>query len=787
MLMNRTGKKRDAPSASKRVRAEAALPKSEERFQDVCEKSGLAYFFIDMEGRFQGVNKAWLRLHKLDTADEILGRHYSTTQVEADQAAARQIVERLPTQKGITQGEFRRRCKDGSIGWHAFSVSPVRRAGKVIGIEGILIDTTERKRAEERLQEGEAKLRALFEGSVYAMGLAKDGIQIMVNPAYVELFGYSNASEVVGRPLFTNIAPEERPRLREFTRRRSLGEPVPSLYETRGVKRDGTVFEMAVGVSTYELNNEVYTIGILRDITQRKMAEKKVREQAALLDNANDAICVTALDGTILYWNRGSERTFGWTGAEMVNRKATELIRQDLVSMAAISAVLFNQGTWSGEWRHTTKGGGVVEVFSRLTLMRNEQGEAQSIFAISTDITEKKQIEAQFLRAQRLESIGALASGIAHDLNNVLTPILLGVPLLDAMVKDEKARHLLGTIQSSAQRGAGMVKQVLTFARGVEGDRLPLQLRHLVGEMTRFAAETFPKDIRVESDVAVDALPILGDATQLHQALLNLCINARDAMPGGGVLTLKAANVVLSEEEAEKIPGAQPGSFASLSVADTGAGIPPEIEAKIFEPFFTTKGQGKGTGLGLSTVLGIVHGHGGFVRHASKVGHGSTFELCIPATTTEQAAAKGASAAPWPRAHGECILVVDDEAAICEVARQALVEYGYQVITASRGAEALSIFEERRQGIQLVLTDMMMPEMDGPTLVAALRAVDRGVRIVGITGMSDTAGVNTMKALELSAMLRKPFTIERLLAVIRGALPVTPGSEGPAGSGPPSP
>jgi len=775
--MKRNGKKKAAAPASKHVGAKAALLESEGRFPDVIEKSGAAYFFIDMEGRFQDVNKAWLRLHKFDTAEEILGRHYSTTQVEADQAAARRIVESLPTQEGVTHGEFRRRCKDGSVGWHTFSVSPVRRGGKVIGIEGLLIDITERKRAEEKLQESEARLRALFEGSVYAMGLAKDGIQIMVNPAYVEVFGYSDASEVVGHPLFRNIAPEERPRLQEFARRRSLGEPVPALYETRGIKRDGTVFEMAVGVSTYKLNNEVYSIAILRDITQRKVAEKKVREQAALLDNANDAICVTALDGTILYWNRGSERTFGWTGAEVLNRRATDLIPQDLASTEALSAVLFNQGTWSGEWRHTTKGGGMVEVFTRLTLMRNEQGQPQSIFAISTDITEKKQIEAQFLRAQRLESIGALASGIAHDLNNVLTPILLGVPLLEGMINDEKARHLLGTIQSSAQRGAGMVNQVLTFARGVEGERLPLQPRQLIGDMMRFAAETFPKGIRVESDVAADALPILGDATQLHQALLNLCINARDAMPGGGVLTLRAANVVLADEEAEKIPGAQPGSFASLSVADTGTGIPPEIEAKIFEPFFTTKGLGKGTGLGLSTVLGIVHGHGGFVRHASKVGQGSTFELCIPATTTEQSAVKSASVPPWPPAHGECILVVDDEAAIGEVARQALVEFGYQVITARRGAEALSIFEERRQEIQLVLTDMVMPEMDGPTLVAALRALDRAVRIVGITGMSDTAGINAMKTLALSATLRKPFTIERLLAVIRGALPATTARE----------
>ena len=345
------------------------------------------------------------------------------------------------------------------------------------------------------------------------------------------------------------------------------------------------------------------------------------------------------------------------------------------------------------------------------------------------------------------------------------------------MIKDQTGRHLLKTMETSAQRGAAIVRQVLTFARGVEGERVALQPRHLLREMEKLAAETFPKGIRVESDMAADLWSVLGDATQLHQALLNLCVNARDAMPRGGVITLEAANIVLSRESAEKIPGAQPGSFVCLRVTDTGTGIPPEIEAKIFEPFFTTKGVGKGTGLGLSTVLGIVRSHGGFVRVASKVGQGTTFELYLPSTTNELVAVKSETATPWPRARGEGILVVDDEAAVREVARQALMEFGYQVITAARGAEALRIFQKRQREIQVVLTDMMMPEMDGPTLVAALRVLDPKVRIVGITGMSDMAGMSGLKTLALSAMLAKPFTIKKLLGAVREALPVTAGHE----------
>ena len=524
-------------------------------------------------------------------------------------------------------------------------------------------------------------------------------------------------------------------------------------------------------------NNIVGILGTYEDITDRKRAEERNQQQAALLDNAHDAIYVTALDGMILYWNRGAEQTYGWTSAEALNRKAAELISSDPVAAEALAASLLEQGSWSGERSQVTKNGSKVEVFSRIMVVRNAQEEPQAVFAINTDITEKKQLEAQFLRAQRLESIGALASGIAHDLNNVLAPIIMGAPLLKNMVKDETAHHLLKTMETSAQRGAAIVKQVLTFARGVEGERIPVQPRHLLQEMERLAEETFPKDIRVESDIAADLWPVLGDATQLHQALMNLCINARDAMPGGGVLTLEAANVVLAKPTAEIIPGAQPGSYACLRVTDTGTGIPPEIEAKIFEPFFTTKSVGKGTGLGLSTVLGIVRSHGGFVRVASKVGQGSTFELYLPATVTGQVAVKGESGPPWPRAHGEGILVVDDETAVREVARQALMKFGYEVITTGSGAEALRIFQKRRQDIQLVLTDMMMPEMDGSALTAALRLLEPKLKIVGITGMSDMTGMEGMKLLALSGMLAKPFTIEKLLAVIQDALPVTAGRE----------
>ena len=776
-----------------RKRAEAALLESEEKFRRLFESSQDAIMTLEPPSwRFTSGNTATAKMFGAKNEEEFISHgpwELSPDRQPDGRASAEKSKEMIET--AMREGSCFFEWTHRRIGGEEFPadvlLTRMEQRGKVI-LQATVRDITERRRSELALQESERKYRELVENAnSIILRWTRDGRITFLNEFGQKFFGYPEA-EILGRHVVSTIVPASESTSRDL---RTLMDQIGAHPEAfahsinENMRCNGERVWVAwtnkLVVDEQGQAKEILSIG--SDITERRQTEARNREQAALLDNANDAIYVMALDCTILYWNRGAERTYGWTSAEVLNRKTTELISSDPAATEALAAVLLKQESWSGERRQITKGGGMLEVFSRLTLMRTEQGQPQSILVINTDITEKKQIEAQFLRAQRLESIGALASGIAHDLNNVLAPIIIGAPLLREMMNNETGRHLLTTMESSAQRGAAIVRQVLTFARGVEGERAPLQPRHLLSAMESLVAETFPKNIRIEIDVAADLLPILGDATQLDQALLNLCVNARDAMPGGGVLTFEAANVVLSKEAAERIPDAQPGSFVCLRVTDTGTGIPPEIEAKIFEPFFTTKGVGKGTGLGLSTVVGIVRSHGGFIRVASKVGQGSTFELYFPAAKAEQVPAKKDSATPWPHARGEGILLVDDEAAVREVTRQALVEFGYRVITSGNGAEALRIFQERRQEIQLVLTDMMMPEMDGPTLVAALRVLDPAVKIVGITGMSDTTGMSGLKTLALSAMLAKPFTIEKLLKVIHEVLPVTAGPEGAVPSG----
>jgi PAS domain S-box-containing protein len=504
---------------------------------------------------------------------------------------------------------------------------------------------------------------------------------------------------------------------------------------------------------------------------QRQRIEARTREQAEMLDKAQDAILVRDLQHRITFWNRSAERVYGWTSAEAIGQSVFDLIYRDEDDFQQAMAHLLRHGEWNGEFTHVRKDGQKLAVESRWTLVRDDTGQPKAVLAINTDITERKKVEQQFLRAQRMESLGTLASGIAHDLNNLLAPITMGVDLLSRLDSNPKSVAILESMQRSAKRGAELVKQVLSFARGVDGTRTPQRLEPILQEVESMARNTFPRNITIELNVIAGLWPVVADATQLNQVLLNLCVNARDAMPNGGRLELSAYNVEIDPETAVLNRTLTPGRYVVLQVTDNGAGIPQTIIDRIFEPFFTTKEVGKGTGLGLSTVLSIVRSHGGSVNVYSEPNQGSVFKVYLPAQPEVTTASVSPSAADkFPRGRGELILVVDDETSIQDIVRQALETFGYQVVTASDGAEAVALFAQRHNEITLVLTDMMMPVMDGLALIAALRRIKPDVLIVAGSGLNANANLSRALNLGVNHFLAKPYAVDVMLQTFRKAL-----------------
>ncbi|MFC5454033.1 response regulator [Prosthecobacter fluviatilis] len=515
--------------------------------------------------------------------------------------------------------------------------------------------------------------------------------------------------------------------------------------------------------------NIIGIIGISRDITERKQAENKIHEQATLLDKAQDAIVVRDLEHRILYWNRSAERLYGWTSKEAVGRSIKELLYQNPAPFLAATSETLEKGEWVGEIHQYNRDGKTLTIEGRWTLVRDDLGRPSSILAINTDITERKKLEQQFLRTQRMESIGTLAGGIAHDLNNVLAPILMSIELLRLQEKDARRLDILKTIETSAKRGADMVKQVLSFARGVEGRQVEVQIGHLLREIEKMANETFLKSIHVSCDVPTGLWTVLGDPTQLHQVLLNLCVNARDAMPTGGRLLLSARNLQVDDQYAAMNPGAKPGPHVVVVVEDNGSGMPPEVIERIFEPFYTTKELGKGTGLGLSTTQAIVKGHGGFIHVQSDLEVGTKFSVFLPAQTAGAPLAVTAEN-DLPRGNDELVLVIDDEASVRQITRQTLEIFGYRVLLAADGTEAAGIYVMRKNEIRAVITDMMMPEMDGAAIIPVLLRINPDVRIIASSGISTGGMASKAVNAGVKYFLPKPYTAETLLKTLNQAL-----------------
>lgn len=602
---------------------------------------------------------------------------------------------------------------------------------------------------------------------------------LAVNDAAIAKYGYSRGEFLLLTIDEIRAAEDLERGLRLQSRVRSETEGASgSSGPWRHRCKDGSIIEVENKWSALPFHGRPGILCVINDLTAHKRFEENSRDQVRLLNLASDAIIVCDLSGAINFWNQGASRLYGWHVEEALGAQMVDMLVCDVDKLSETEEGVRKRGEWSGELRQMTKDGRQVIVNSRWTLVHDDVGEPKSVLVINTDLTETKKLETQFLRTQRLESIGTLASGIAHDLNNILSPILMSVSVLRKSVPSD-AERMLNIIESSAERGAGIVKQVLTFSRGVEGERVLLQPKHLIGEIGKILAQTFPRNIDFQSQFPPDLWTVMGDATQLHQVLLNLCVNARDAMmPKGGTLTLGAENVDVDQHFARMNPGAQLGPHVVLRVGDSGTGMSAETMDKIFDPFFTTKEIGKGTGLGLATVMGIVKSHGGFITVQSEIGIGTTFKIYLPSSGSAANADGVTGDQEIQRGKGELVLVVDDEAPIREALVQTLQDYGYRAYTAEDGSDALALFFQRRDEIKVVLTDLAMGQMDGLALVRALRKLDSKVPVIVSSGHLQPEQSVIFERLGVKTFLDKPYTASKLMKAIQQALQPVPAAKG---------
>jgi PAS domain S-box-containing protein len=497
-------------------------------------------------------------------------------------------------------------------------------------------------------------------------------------------------------------------------------------------------------------------------------SEEKFR---LISENVPDLIAVLDVKGRHVYVNP-SYKSIISNPDTLLGKEVFDIVHPD--DREKVKAIL-KDGLETGreqriEFRLMAPDGSIRFVEARGKAVCDARGKLRNAVIVSRDVTEKKTVEEQYFRNQRIESLGTLAGGISHDLNNVLTPVILGVEALKRIQMDERGLAILKSISGSLSRGRDIVKQVLTFARGVEGGMMLIQPRHIVKEAVTLMKETFPKSLAIVENIPKALWLVNGDATRINQMLMNLGVNARDAMPEGGILYISAENIMIDEQFAVMKPGAKPGPYVLVIVQDTGVGMSREVKERIFEPFFTTKETGRGTGLGLSIVHTIVKSHGGFITVESEPGKSTTFKVYLPAVEVEEMEKFGEIDVKYLSGHGELLMVVDDEVSVCQITRQTLEAFGFRVVTATDGTEAVAIFAEKRNEVSLVVMDIAMPIMDGPRTIRALRKLNPKVKIIASSGIVAEDHLNLEDAAAPNAFLPKPYTAEKLLHVIQSVL-----------------
>jgi len=778
-------------------RRAAALADSERTFASLATSSPVGIFRTDAAGACVSVNDRWCSLTGLSEA-EARGAGWARTLHPGDRDRVLAEWEAIAESGGEFKSEYRFRRPDGETTWVLGQAVPVQDvSGAVTGYIGTTTDVTEQKQAERALRmlstdravlEGEAFYRSVVtnlasllecDGAFIARRLPDSSGRFQVvaaiedgevsGPHAFDPAGRPCAEPLDGRPYLVATGLRDRyPRDAHFAAKGYDSYLAVPIFDHRGAAIGNVAVvsrHRLIHPASIESLLSIFAVAVSAEMTR----ERGARRFHDLVEFASDSIVMVDQKGVIALVNRQTEELFGWNREQLIGQPVEILIPVELRSRHVAERRAFDRqasrrsmGPGRTGLQARRKDGTELPVEISLNPIETEDG--TMVVAAIRDITERLRLEQQARRAQRMEAIGTLAGGIAHDLNNALAPITMALSMLRLQPQNER---LIDTMERSALRAVGMVRQLLSFARGAEGNRAPVDTAHLVAEIEAIIRPTFPKNITITAQIHAAGTTVLGDATQLHQVLLNLCVNARDAVPHGGDLTLTVAEAEISSDALPDTT-ARPGRYVVLHISDTGVGIPPDTLDRIFDPFFTTKGPDKGSGLGLSIVASIIKGHGGFVLVSSQIGRGTTFSVYLPSHADADQAPAPESPAVFD-GRGETILLVDDEPVVREVGVQLLTQMGLKPLIAADGAEALSQVARFASQIRVVLTDLHMPSMDGLAFVSALRHLMPEVPVIVSSGhLGDTAPA--FRDLGVTLILDKPFTQEKLARVLQAAL-----------------
>ncbi len=738
---------------------------------------GEGIYGVDSDGRCIFINAAaerylgWL-------SDEVIGKDMHAL-INHESPDGRPIAEdECPVRRALEAGKSSRmvqamlRRKDGRSFHAEYTVQPVVEDGGTTGAVVSFRDVSDRERDTRKLRESVDQYKGLMDAGTDAIIIVDVRTQLIleVNAKAITLFGGDTYS-LIGRTYRTLFPNDIQDTLDPVV----AEEPntMRKTFEAVIMARSGERIPVEISNTIITVHDITILQAVFRDIRDRKRIEAELLQRTSLFEQLfrSSPIGITLLGGSgeIMSVNPSFVGMFGFPEDEWAGKQLLDLIvpQEKKDEWQTYNRPSQNNESYHYESVRVAKSGEQIDVLIH-GFPIIFAGEKLGSYVMYTDIREQKRMTAQFMRAQRMESIGVLAGGIAHDLNNVLGPILLSVEFLSGSVKDAAAVHVLEVVEKAAKRGAGIVRQILSFARGAEGERGPMNMKHVINEMRDLVQQTFPSSIHTSVAVQKDLWLVHGDATQMHQVLLNLCVNARDAMPQGGSLTITGENFEADEAFAAMNPDIPERKYVHLTVSDTGTGIPPDIREKIFDPFFTTKERGKGTGLGLSTVVGIVRSYQGHIDIDTAPSLGTTFHVYFPAEEIEADSVQAADDTSKDGS-GEAILIIDDEESILHVMAQSAEKHGYRVFAAKDGAEAVVIAAEQRAIIRCAIVDVMMPLMDGTMTLRALRRVIPDLPAIAISGMEVNED-RLRNDVKFNSFLHKPFTAAAMLAALRSVL-----------------